>query len=117
MAELEQTLQLRVDSWRQAWAAQDVDAYLSHYSRQFKPQKERDRQTWAANRRRVILSRPDIELKVSELQLERLDAQGWRVHFLQDYASGTYVETQQPKILEWVLEDGRWLITAERALP
>lgn len=117
VTELEQALRLRVDSWRQAWAARDVDAYLSHYSPQFKPQKEWDRQTWASNRRRIILSRPDIELGVSELRLERLDAQGWRAHFLQDYASGTYVEEQQPKILEWVLEDGQWLITAERALP
>lgn len=113
-AEIEQTLQLRVDSWRHAWAARDVDAYLSHYSPQFKPVKERDRQTWAGNRRRVILSRPDIKLRVSELRLEQLDTQGWRAYFLQDYTSGTYVEKQQPKILEWRWEDGQWLITAER---
>lgn len=116
-AETEQTLKLRVDSWRRAWAARDVDAYLSHYSPEFKPVKEQDRQTWAGNRRRVILSRPDIELRVTELRLERLDAHAWRVRFLQDYASGTYVEKQQPKILEWVLNDGQWLITAERTTP
>lgn len=116
-AEHEQALLLRIESWRQAWATRDIDAYLSHYSPHFKPQKERDRQTWAANRRRVILSRPPITLNVSELQLERLDAQGWGAHFLQDYASGTYVEKQQPKTLVWVLEEGQWLIAAERALP
>lgn len=113
----EDAVRQRIDSWRQAWANRDVEAYLAHYGTQFKPLKEATRAEWAANRRRIIGSRPDIALSLSQLRLLRMDDQRWQASFLQDYASGGYVEKQQPKTLELVQEDGQWFIVVERQTP
>jgi hypothetical protein len=113
----EEAVRQRIDSWRQAWANRDVEAYLAHYGAQFKPLKEATRADWVANRRRIIGSRPDISLSLSQMQLQRMDDQRWQASFLQDYASGGYVEKQQPKTLELVQEDGQWFIVAERQTP
>lgn len=117
LATQEKAVRERVETWRQAWAARDVDAYLAHYGAQFKPLKEPTRAEWAANRRRVISSRPDIVLSLSQMKLQRVDEQRWLASFLQDYASGSYVEKQQPKTLELLLENEQWVIVAERQTP
>lgn len=110
----EEALRTRIESWRQAWSARDVDTYLAHYSTGFKPAKEPSREAWASSRRRVISSRSDIQLTLSQMRFQRTDDQHWNVEFLQDYASGGYVEKQLAKSLTWALEDGQWVIVSER---
>lgn len=110
----EELLRSRLESWRQAWSVRDVDAYLAHYGAGFKPAKEPSRNAWASSRRRVISSRSDIQLTLSQMRFQRMDDQHWNVEFLQDYASGGYVEKQLAKSLTWGLEDGQWVIVSER---
>lgn len=110
----EEALRQKIESWRLAWASRDIEAYLAHYSAQFKPEKERGRRQWASQRRQVIGSRSGITLIVSALQLRRIDEHRWEARFLQDYASGSFSEKQKPKRLELVLEAGQWLIVSEQ---
>jgi ketosteroid isomerase-like protein/methionine-rich copper-binding protein CopC len=106
-------LRARLESWRQAWADRDVDAYLAHYSPSFIGANGQTRSAWAAARRRVISSRSDIALNLSAIEMQAVAADRWELRFLQDYASGGYAEQQLPKTLVLVLENGDWHIVAE----
>ena len=72
------------------------------------------RATWAATRRRIISTRPEITLRVHTVVLQAVSRQQWQARFLQDYAAAGHVENDVPKTLDWVLEDGIWRIAAER---
>lgn len=113
----EAVLKERLESWRLAWAARDVDAYLKHYSSGFVPSNGLTRAAWASARQRIISSRPEIVLSVSKVDIQPIAHDRWQARFLQDYASAGHVEKDVPKTLDWVNEDGVWRIVAERQLP
>lgn len=104
----------RLESWRQAWANRDVDAYLAHYSPAFIGTNGQPRSAWAAARRRVISTRPEIVLSLSAVEAQAVAADRWELRFLQDYAAGGYVEKNRPKTLVLVLENGVWNIVTEQ---
>lgn len=111
----EETLKSRIESWRQAWAVRNVETYLAHYSVRFSPAKEIDRETWAANRRLVIGSRPDIQLTLSHLHLRRMNDQRWRVDFFAGPLTRQLCRKKlRTKSLQWALEGGQWFIVSER---
>ena len=56
LAERDQRVESLVGEWAAAWARQDVDAYLAHYSAAFKPEKGLTRKDWAAQRRTYLLT-------------------------------------------------------------
>lgn len=88
-------------------------AYLAHYSTRFKPAGGIGRTDWEAQRRQALLNRPAIRVEVQGLRIERPNAQEARVHFHQSYLSGRYQETDQPKTLHLMREDGHWRIAGE----
>lgn len=102
-----------VERWRLDWSRRDVPAYLDHYSPRFKPAGGNSRADWEAQRRQALLNRPAIRVEVQGLRIERPNAQEARVHFQQTYLSGRYQETDQPKTLHLLREDGRWRIAGE----
>jgi ketosteroid isomerase-like protein len=106
-----------VENWRKAWSRRDVNAYLGHYSAQFVPASGQSQEQWATKRRTAIAGRADIQVSIRELRTERIDERSMNIAFLQDYASGKYLETAQPKILGLLREDSGWRIVSERALP
>ncbi len=101
-----------VDGWSRAWSEQDVDAYLSHYSRSFRPADGRSRSAWAAERRQRLQAPAFIEISVSDLEAEVVSESRGRATFEQGYRSDTY-EDKVRKVLELVREDGRWRILEE----
>lgn len=107
-------LRARLESWRQAWVNRDVDAYLAHYSPAFKGTNGQPRSAWANARRRVISTRSEIEINLSAIEMQAVTADRWELRFLQDYASGGYVEKNLPKTLVLVRENGAWNIVAEQ---
>ena len=111
---LEDQIKSAVESWRQDWAARDMMAYLDHYSEAFTPADGISRRQWIASRYRNVGGRTAIEVQIKDLQVLPLDDNRVRVGFLQDYASGNYRETDQPKTLELVRgPDDRWRIVGE----
>lgn len=103
-----------VEAWLEDWAARDMMAYLDHYSESFAPADGVSRRDWIASRYRNVGGRPSIEVRIHDLKIETLSNDRARVSFLQDYASGSYRESAQPKTLDLVLEaDDRWRIRGE----
>jgi ketosteroid isomerase-like protein len=102
-----------VEHWRAAWAARDIDAYLACYATGFTPANGQAHEDWAAARRKNIASRSSIIVATNGLTLERLDAQRMKARFLQDYASGSYRETAQPKTLLLARGEAGWQIVGE----
>jgi ketosteroid isomerase-like protein len=102
-----------IENWRSAWAGRDVDAYLACYSTDFIPANGQTHDAWVAARRKNISTRSDIAVSINELQVERLGTRRMKVHFLQDYASGSYRETAQPKTLLLVRTATGWKIGGE----
>ena len=102
-----------IENWRAAWAGRDVDAYLASYGADFTPANGQAFDAWTTARRKNISTRSSIAVATNDLTLERLDAQRMKAHFLQDYASGNYRETAQPKTLLLVRGDAGWKIAGE----
>lgn len=102
-----------VESWRQAWSGRDTKAYLSFYGKAFQPAKGLSLDRWIASRHRNVGGKADIKVEINDLQLTIVDGQQARVTFLQDYSSGRYKETAQPKTLLLVREGDVWRIVKE----
>lgn len=102
-----------VEKWRAAWAGRDVDAYLACYSADFTPANGQSRAAWEAGRRRNIASRGSIDVATTDLTIEPMGTRRVMVRFLQDYASGNYRETAQPKTLLLVRGEAGWRIAGE----
>ncbi len=111
---VEQQLRERVESWRKAWAARDIEAYLAHYSARFEASNGLSRVDWETNRRRILARPATIVLNLHSLELRPLGADRWVVRFRQDYAAGSFVEKNLDKSLELQREGDEWLIVSER---
>ncbi len=103
-----------VQSWARAWSDQRVDAYLGLYASDFRPPGELSRGEWEAQRRSRILGPRQIEVQLSAIEVEPIDARRARVSFDQSYRSDNYRDTVR-KSLELVREAGAWKILAERS--
>jgi hypothetical protein len=102
-----------IENWRSAWAGREVDAYLACYVTDFTPANGQTHDVWTAARRKNIATRSSIIVAINDLKLERFDAQRMTAHFLQNYASGNYRETAQPKTLLLVRGEAGWQIAGE----
>lgn len=101
-----------VRGWASAWAAKDVDGYLSYYAKDFKTPKGEPRNEWAEERRVRISAPKKIEVSV-ESPNARIDGDTATVTFRQNYRSNT-LKASSTKTLSLVRSGGRWLIREER---
>ena len=95
-----------------AWAAKDVDGYLSYYAADFQPEGGTARAAWEAQLRERVGKAGRISVKVVGAQASRVDAHRVRVNFTQDYASDT-VNDKVKKTLELSDSSGSWKIVRE----
>lgn len=102
-----------LDRWRQSWSDRDTDSYLGFYSAHFVPADGTRRSAWAEGRRKNFLSRPAISVGIHDLQIRPIGRQQVKVVLLQDYASGSYKETRQPKTFLLNQEGTEWRIVGE----
>jgi len=100
--------------WTAAWAGQRVDEYLAYYAADFAPARGVAREAWIDQRRRCISEPEFIEVSVTGLTVEQVDAARVRASFEQSYRSDTFQDRVR-KTLELELLDGAWKIAAERA--
>jgi tetratricopeptide (TPR) repeat protein len=101
-----------VTAWAHAWAAKDVDGYLSYYAADFQPEGGQSHAAWEAQRRERVGKAGRIGVKVLNPQATRIDAHRVRVGFTQDYASDT-VNDKVHKTLELSDAGGSWKIVRE----
>jgi len=100
-----------LNAWAKAWAAKDVDGYLSYYAADFQPESG-SRAQWEAQRRERLAKPAHISVRVIGPQLSRIDAHRVRVNFIQDYASDT-VNDKVKKTVEMSNSSGSWKIVRE----
>lgn len=103
-----------LESWRQAWQAKDIPAYLAAYGAAFRPVDGSSRETWVSARTKKLSTNAAIEVLLSDITLERIEDNLFRVSFLQSYASGNYRESSRSKTLLIVRENGHWKIISEQ---
>jgi hypothetical protein len=109
----QQQVRTVVERWRQAWNDRNADAFLAVYSPQFVSSKGLARNDFDLDRRKNFASRSRISVGVKVLHVQPIDGDQMKVFFLQDYASGSYKETAQPKTLTLTRTGADWLITGE----
>ncbi len=103
-----------VNRWAQAWAKQDVDAYLGHYDKDFKTPGGEPREAWEKTRRERISGAKSIEVGIDSPKVTMRSPDQASVSFRQTYRSDK-LKSQNRKTLELVKADGRWLIREEKA--
>ena len=104
-----------VASWAAAWKQQSVDAYLSHYSKNFITPGGTSRAAWEKQRHQR-LGRPHyIKIEIREMQKLKVDESHVQVAFIQEYQSDIYSD-KVLKTLKLIWEKGGWMIAKETSL-
>ena len=101
----------RLEGWRQAWEAKDVDRYLSFYSKDFVPPARKSTAAWAADRRVKLEKKGEIKVRVLN-PFFMLSGNVATVVFEQQYQSSNFSDAGG-KRLEWVKEGNEWRIRSE----
>ncbi|MES2830980.1 MAG: tetratricopeptide repeat protein [Pseudomonadota bacterium] len=101
-----------VNDWAEAWSAQDVKRYLSHYGDAFETPKGESRKAWMDERTSRIAGKGRISVKVASPQVAVNGTQA-TVKFRQLYASDQ-LQADSKKTLVLIKQNGKWQIKQER---
>ncbi|MFQ5524691.1 MAG: hypothetical protein ACE5GX_00385 [Thermoanaerobaculia bacterium] len=110
----ERAIRSVVEGWAAAWAAGDVDRYLSSYSAEFRPASGAKRDAWQRLRRQRLLAPAWIEVDIESLSITESSRDRVRVSFCQAYRSSLCSDSVD-KTLELVREGSEWKILEENA--
>lgn len=102
-----------IHQWAAAWAAQDVDRYLSYYASNYKPETEKSRSAWQHNRREFIEEQDFIEVKVRQIALSHYQNGYISANFSQWYNSSSFTYEIDKKLV-LVKQGNDWKISQER---
>ncbi len=100
-----------VQSWAQAWASKDADAYIGFYT----PAFDNDmggRSKWEGLRRKRLSNPNTITLSLSDIKITPKSDTAAEVSFRQEYQSNLFKENGQ-KTLVMTRADGQWKIEKE----
>ncbi|WP_223210533.1 TolC family outer membrane protein [Leptothrix cholodnii] len=101
----------RLLDWVAAWSTKDVTRYVSFYDASFKPAGV-SRNTWFANRTKLLKKDGPIELKISNVQRRSVSPTVVETRFEQTYASKGFKDKTQ-KVLTWKRVGTEWYIVKE----
>jgi murein L,D-transpeptidase YafK len=113
-APLGKKLDSALESWRQAWQAQDTEKYLEYYSQDFFSPNA-DYAHWAREKRRIQANKTDVEIRLSNVSMFRYpdsEREMAIVTFDQEFKS-PHLDSRIRKRQYWVLEDQQWKIMYE----
>ncbi|MEK9629126.1 MAG: SPOR domain-containing protein [Nitrospinota bacterium] len=96
--------------WLNAWKSQEINSYLSFYSKDFKDSK-RSRQDWEKQRRKMLSKSSNISIEVSDIKIHRGD-DAVEMSFIQNYKSNLISDVGK-KVLVWKNESNGWKIIRE----
>ncbi len=112
LGSVEQQILARLDSWKKAWIARDVNRYLAHYAATHQGDFASPA-AWAAQRKRVLNDAGEIQLNLNQIAVIQTASDAARVRFTQQYKSQRLSDTGE-KELFLKLDKGQWLIVSER---
>ncbi|MDM7457650.1 MAG: tetratricopeptide repeat protein [Tepidimonas sp.] len=102
-----------VESWRRAWSARDMKAYISSYIPGYTPNSKLTHEKWVEERTARIATRQRIDIELIDLHIQPIQPDKVAVRFVQRYRSDVH-ESQTRKELVLILQGDRWLIASER---
>ena len=105
-----------VERWRVAWETQNVPDYLECYSKRFRPADGASRGAWRKTRAARLRAPLFIEVRLGEIETDRVADDRVRVRFDQRFRSDVFSDLIR-KELVLVLEGENWRIVRERAAP
>jgi len=110
-----------IEAWRSDWVSLNIDAYLSHYHRNFRS-GQRDLQAWRSYKQRVNANKSFVEVTFSNLTLMH-DPNRWDegeilvAEFDQHYSSSNYTDLGRKRLyLARESESQPWKILLEESL-
>jgi nitrite reductase (NO-forming) len=103
-----------VEAWREAWSAQDVVSYFSHYAANFQTQPGfPSMEKWKKHKNRAISHSKFIEVRLSSIQVTVGQTGGKAtVRFIQHFTNDRF-NGYNLKFLTMVKENGSWKILRE----
>ncbi|MBF0296739.1 MAG: TolC family protein [Magnetococcales bacterium] len=107
-----------VQSWAEAWSAQDLEKYLDFYSRRFKPPQALSQEEWHTRRIANFKWRRKMRIQVEAIRVvrPRETHEPLRVEFTQHYYYDRF-HTVTGKTLLLTKEEGAWRIIGEEIRP
>lgn len=115
-ANQKQQLTAAIETWRKDWVAQDTDAYLAHYSKQFF-YNDGDYQQWANYKRQIQSAKPKVSIAVKDVSMftyPNAEQPMVVVSFEQEFKSAT-LQNSMKKRQYWIYEQHQWKIIYEGA--
>ncbi len=114
VARAEEAIVIRdIEQWRVAWQSQDVPAYISRYTSDFRPSNGLSHDAWLKDREGKVVRPKMISVQIRDLRIQRLDDNRWRAIFEQTYRSNTYRDVVMKELI-LVKVNGRYLIAKEQ---
>ncbi len=104
-----------LENWRQAWAGKDAARYFDAYAAAYTGDHA-SREEWVRLRKARVQQPGQREIRISDVSVSRLANNQARIQFRQQYRSDHYRDSVR-KTLRMALENGKWLIVEERAMP
>lgn len=104
-----------VREWAASWSSQNVDQYLGHYAREFRPKGGISRASWEAQRKQRLASPEFIQVEIDKPVVTSVAPDRADVVFVQRYRSNTYRDSVRKQLSLRLTESG-WKITRERSL-
>lgn len=98
--------------WARAWSDQDASAYLSYYSKNFRPENGAGRRTWEQQREERLRRPAWIKVDLKKIVLTPTGPDTVEVKMIQDYRAETFRDKAR-KTMTLVRENGAWRIQAE----
>jgi Tfp pilus assembly protein PilF len=105
-----------INNWRDAWSEQNVNDYLKHYSKAFKPSKGLSLSNWENQRRERIETPESIRISVENLKVKFQSSQLAIITFKQTYVTSK-LQSVDFKRIHLARLNGRWSIAKEDAYP
>lgn len=112
-ADAEQAIRDALESWRKAWAAKDLEAYVAAYVPDFQGDQV-NHEEWLKQRQERLGQAEGLQITLRGLKIEQLSDIAAVARFTQRYRSVGYNDDTL-KTLRLRLVDGQWRIEGERA--
>ena len=102
--------------WARAWSNRDFENYIDHYSLNFISAGGARYSAWRDYRRERLDASGDIQIQVSDIEVEFLEPDLARAQFDQSYSSQTLTDRVAKEVLLELGNDKRWKFISEKTL-
>ncbi len=111
---IKQLVQKHLEKWVNAWEKQNIELYLSFYSKVFKGSKE-GYEDWRISRQTALKKHTNMSIQLQNIKISQ-SKKTVEVNFIQTFKSDEYSDTGI-KELVWVKNGSDWRIIKETWVP